>query len=254
MVLVVTLSELNKRERAVRKSLADIEKDFKVKKISRDDYSRMKKEKQDELKRIDLDRKNVMTKLPPMPPPPKPGGSDSNPYKTSSAQAKTGVDFKKLEKDLLFTQSEMSKLFAEVVKNRERIKKTENDINNLNTTKDKTSSVDPKAIEEKLSAEVERMSKSFMEKDSKSSQELERMAGDMGSLKRDIEEMKSAAKVLNNLDVAGIRRDIEALKSKAQWLEKEMKNIDMEPLYDLIKEIENKISSGRIVTAPVIIE
>lgn len=257
VILVITLSDLNKRERVVRKSLVDIEKNFKSNKISKIDYAKMKKQKQDELKKIDLERKDVITMLPPMPPPPRPVKSSvtSKPaVKTISATTEGGVELKKLEKDVLFTQSEMSKLFAEVVKNRERIKKIEHDMSNLSSMGQKGPPVDTKAIEDRFSKEIERINNSLMDKDSKGREEIDKMAGDVRTVKRDIEEIRKMTQVFNTLDVAGIRRDIESLKSKTQWLEDEMKNFDIEPLYELMKELENKMSSGRIATAPVIIE
>lgn len=257
VILVVTLSDLNKRERVVRKSLVDIEKNFKSNKISKIDYAKMKKQKQDELKKINLERKDVITELPPMPPPPRPVKSyvTSKPaVKTISATTESGVELKKLEKDVLFTQSEMSKLFAEVVKNRGRIKKIEHDISNLSSMSQKGPPVDTKAIEDRFSKEIERINNSLMDKDRKGREETDKMAGDVRVVKRDIEDIRKTTQVFNTLDVAGIRRDIESLKSKTQWLEDEMRNFDIEPLYELIKELEDKISSGSIGTAPVIIE
>jgi hypothetical protein len=253
---MVRISDLNRREREVRKSLSDLEKQLKEKSISGADYKRMKREKENELNGIESERKSVIEKLPPMPPPPKPSRPPSAavprplPRETDQVQ----IELKKHEKDLLFTQSEMSKLFAEVVKNREKIRRVEEMVRGIESEVSKSPQVDTGAIDRKFSSQLERIEAAMKNTVSKSREDVDRMAGDIRNLKRDVEEFRKTRDVMNTMDISGLRRDIESLKSKATWLEKQMENLDIEPLYELIKEIEGRVSSASRSQSPVIIE
>ncbi|MFC2143976.1 hypothetical protein ACFLQO_01270 [Candidatus Aenigmatarchaeota archaeon] len=261
---MVKISDLNKKERDVRKTLTDIENRFKNNRISKRDYNSIKRNKETELKKIELERKRVIAKLPPIPPPPRPsrsrlGSGPSTSRSVSSASMSYApasdnllVEVKKHEKDILFTQSEMSKLFSEVVKNRERIKSMESSSSKMGSVN--TGKIDVRGLEDKISNEIQTLNKSVMDNVSKSRQEVDRMGGEIRNLRRDIEEFKGLTSKLDNLDVAGLRRDIESLREKNKWLEQQINSLDMEPLYELIKEVEGRVASSSRYAAPVIIE
>ena len=262
---MVKISDLNKKERDVRKTLADIENRFKSNRISKRDYSSIKRNKETELKKIELERKKVIAKLPPIPPPPRPSrsrfGSGSGPTTSVSGSSTSAyapasnnllVEVKKHEKDILFTQSEMSKLFSEVVKNRERIKSMESSSSKMGSVN--TGKIDVRGLEDKISNEIQTINKSVMDNVSKSRQEVDRMGGEIRNLRRNIEEFKGLTSKLDNLDVAGLRRDIESLRERNKWLEQQINSLDMEPLYELIKEVEGRVASSSRYAAPVIIE
>lgn len=251
---MVSISDLNKRERAVSKSLSDLEKQMKRKKISNVDYNKMKGIKEAELKKIELERKNVIAKLPPMPLPPKPSRATVPKTAVSSDAKILQTELKKHEKDLLFTQSEMSKLFAEVVKNRERIRKIEDMVKNLSSAQAQSPKVDIKSIDQRISSQLDRMDVALRDSASKTKSELDRIAGDIVGVKREVDELKKVSTSFKTLDISGLRRDIESLKEKSKWLEQQVGNLDIEPLYELIKEIEDRVSSTARSTAPVIIE
>lgn len=253
---MVSISDLNKKEREVRKSLADIERKFKNSNISKADYDKVKRGKEGELKSIELERKTVIARLPAIPPPPTP--SKKSPSRTvPAASAGTGtaleLELKKHEKDLLFTQSEMSKMFAEVVKNRERVKKVEAMSRSMSSRPQKAK-VDTKAIDDRISSQFQGINSTMAENFRKSKEDLERMSGDVSSMKRDVNELKEMSDKMKGMDVSGLKREIESLKEKNRWLEQQINNLDIEPLYELIKEIENRVSSARTGGMPVIIE
>lgn len=254
---MVSISDLNKRERVVRKSLSDLERQMKKKKISTADYNKMKKVKEGELKKIELERKNIIAKLPPMPLPPKPSraAAPAKPPAVSSDAKRVQTELKKHEKDLLFTQSEMSKLFAEVVKNRERIRKIEDMVKSLSSAQTQTPKVDIKSIDQRFSGQIDRMNVALKDSATKTKTELDRVSGDIRGVKREIDELKKVGTSFKTLDISGLRRDIESLKEKSKWLEQQVGNLDIEPLYELIKEIEDRVStSSRVAPGPVIIE
>ncbi len=259
---MVKISDLNKKERDVRKTLADIENRFRNNRISKKDYSSIKRNKEADLKKIELERKRVIAKLPPIPPPPRPsrprlGSGPGTPRSSPSASYAPASDnllmeVKKHEKDILFTQSEMSKLFSEVVKNRERIKSMESSSSKMGSIN--TGKIDVRGLEDKISNEIQTINKGVMDNVSKSRHEIDRMGGDIRNLRRDIEEFKGLTSKLDNLDVTGLRRDIESLRERNKWLEQQINSLDMEPLYELIKEVEGRVAMSSRSAAPVIIE
>jgi hypothetical protein len=251
---MVNISDLNKKEREIRKSLADIEKKFKNNNISKVDYSKIKKGKEGELKSIELERKTVIARLPTIPPPPSP--SKKSPFRTStpaSGGTSLELELKKHEKDLLFTQSEMSKMFAEVVKNRERVKNVETMAKNISSRPQETK-IDVKTIDDRIKNQFQGINSTVTENSRKSREDIERMSDDVSNMKRDISELKEMSNKMKGMDVSGLKREIESLKERNRWLEQQINNLDIEPLYELIKEIENKVSSNRIGVSPVIIE
>jgi hypothetical protein len=252
---MVSISELNRRERDVRQSIGSLEKRFKENKISKADYDSMRGDKEKELKKIELERKSVISKLPPIPPPPKPSKTVlAKPAPTGPSEMETvQMELKKQGKDILFTQSEVSKLFGEVVRNRESIKGMESEIKEIGSARGQTAKVDMGPIERKVSSEIERMNAAVIENARKSKEELDRVLGDMRGLKNELGDLKKIRDFMEKMDLSGLRRDIESLKAKSGWMEKQMENLDLEPLYELIKEVEGRVSSSR-GTGPIIIE
>jgi len=195
----------------------------------------------------------ITAKLPPIPPPPKPSRVTAPKPETALGLKTFQIELKKQGKDLLFTQSEISKLFAEIIKNRERIKSMEGSLKELSSSKAQAAEMGMKSIDEKVSAQLEKMDAAVRDSITKSGEELDKVVGDLKNLKSEIEGLKKLTEVLNTMDISGIRRDIESLKTKSKWLEQQIENVDIEPLYELIKEIEGRVSYSR-TTSPVIIE
>jgi hypothetical protein len=250
VIAVANISDLNKREREAVKVLNDIEKKLRDKKISKIDYSKVKTEKNKELERIKLERESVVASLPSIPAPPKPPRSSA--LSSFSDDIKNlQVGLKKSEKDMLFTQSEMGKLFSEVVKNRERIKNMESALRGMGSKP--VAGIGVKMVDDRIAAQIERMKSAMGEGGTKSREEIDRMSGTINELRREVEELKKIKNAINASDLSGLRRDIESLKEKSEWIEKQVENVDIEPLYELVKELEDRMSSRR-VTSPVIIE
>ena len=244
---MVKISDLNKREREVRKSLNDLEKQLKDKKISNNDYTRLKKEREVELKKIGVDRKMIIDKLPPIPPPPKP---------TKGIKTDSDIDYikslmERQEKDINFTQDEVSKMFAEVVKNREKIKTLESMIKKSTLEKPPAPAVDAKELSSKVDAKVEMITNHMKTNLEKSREDLDRMMGDLRNMKMELDSLKKLNQKLENMDVSGLRRDVESLKQKDKSLEEQVAEMDMEPVYDILREMDRKIANNR---GPVIIE
>jgi chromosome segregation ATPase len=252
VILVVKISDLNKREREVRKSLNDLEKQLKGKNISKDDYSRLKKEKEGELKQIGVDRRTIIEKLPPIPPPPKPTRSViTSRNKTDITELRT--DLQKQEKDITFTQAEVSKIFAEVVRNREKIKVIEELAKKASSTaKTAVPGVDPGEIDNKISAKMDAVHNQVKISLEKSREDMDKMMGELKGLRTDLDGLKKTHSKLETMDVSGLRRDVESLKQKNAFLEQQITSIDMESIYDMIKEVERKVMSK--MAGPVIIE
>lgn len=248
---MVKISDLNRREREIRKSLNDLENQLKNKKIPKNEYDSQKKDKENELRKIGIDRKVIIERLPPIPPPPKPTRGVIT-AKTDSDISDLRIVLDKQEKDITFTQDEVSKIFSEVVKNREKIKSVEETVKRDVSSKPQTPTIDAKGIDSRISAKVDVITNQVKINLEKSRGDLDRVMGDIRSLKMDIDSLKKTHDSLGKMDVSGLRRDIESLKTKNKWLEQQISNIDIEPIYDMIKEVDRKVSSGG--SGPVIIE
>ncbi len=156
-------------------------------------------------------------------------------------------------KELQFTQKELQKLFDVALKNKERLMEMKLLKKEIDDLRKKIEGPDAKRIEEVVYSEFEKMNRVIEENAAKENNFMEQIKVEIDALRNEIEAIKKKETDIEKLDIPGLRRDIESLKEKSRWIEENIEKFDIQPLYEMIKDMENKLNVLKI-SSPLIID
>lgn len=162
-------------------------------------------------------------------------------------------DMKRLQREITLTQSEIGRFLHEIKRNREHIAELELLRSEVKELEKQLENSGLKDFQEEFHKQIEKIHNAIKESSGKTEEHIEKTEIEIKSLKKDLDAVKNLENVIENLDIKGIRTDLESLKSKAEWLESQLEKISSEPLYERIKELENRINLLK-ASSPVIIE
>jgi len=351
---MASLSDLNKREREIRKALDDLKRGLEKNLISRSDYEAAKADNERQLKKIEEERKRLIglpdlppappIPLPPAPEPPKRKSKEKKPERAAAPDSEmikravlsNAVPVKKIEKpkpeekppapsvpeppkkskekkkeepkpspepkkkttikkpkkkplpkpkkivnavkkaqktkhasplkslsdvenlkeqgrELHIARQELEKVFDVALQNKEKLTELKILKKEVEDLRKKIEGPDAKKIEEIVYSEFEKMNRIIEENSIKENNFMEQIKVEIDSLRNEIETIKKKENDIEKLDIAGLRRDIETLKEKTSWIEENIERFDIKPLYEMIKDVENKLNILKI-SSPLIID
>ncbi len=208
--------------------------------------------------------------IPPPPDPPKPQKSSRREKKKAPVvldikPPKMKVKRKEESEDVKSSrimESEIDKLFQEVLKNKEKISEIlalRKEVELLKKGMDSLKREVKKSredIEDMVRSETDGMEKNLekrIEAIPEIQNSIKEIRASINSLSGRMNDIEKRSEEIKGLDIPGLKRDVEALKEKSRWLEESVEAIDMKRIMDMMKEVENRIESLR-VSSPLVIE
>jgi hypothetical protein len=196
--------------------------------------------------------KVITVKPTPKPAEPLPSVDDSQ-TRISRALKRMGkeTDSETIKQVFEETQKEFLTFLVEVKKNRQRIQELENLFSEVNEIRKKFNAMDFKGMTDEIYRQFERMNGVVKENESKIEELVRRDESRIGSLEKKVDEV--AASMTKIPAVEEMKRDLEAIRQKVEWLEKIKQEVDIQPVMDMVKNLEEKLESLK-VKSPYIIE
>ncbi len=157
-----------------------------------------------------------------------------------------------LERSLKFIEKEVDKFAEEVLKNKEKIQELFSLQKRLSMLENRIYEIESKRFGE-MDKELKKLKEMIDETTKREREVNDKMAAELNLIKEDIKALKSLEENIKNIGLKEIRREVEILKEKAKWMEENIEKFDIQPLYKLIKDIENKVDLLKI-SSPMILE
>ncbi len=161
-------------------------------------------------------------------------------------------DIKDLQSDINRSEKAISGILKETGKLAEMAREAEEMRSSMNTLKTKIGNIDFQGLTKEIYNQFDKMNTSIRESDKKTNDLVEKMNVEMKTVGEKMDETAQAREHVENLDIANIRRDMEVLKQKSQYIEKHIERVDIKPVLDMIKEIENRVETLKASSAMII--
>jgi len=149
------------------------------------------------------------------------------------------------------TQKEFLTFLLEVKKNREKIQQIESLFSEVNDIRKKFTAMDFKGMTDEIYKQFERMNDLIKENETKIEESISNNETKIGALEKKMDEMTTSLSIIPAIDE--VKRDMEAVKQKIEWVEKNAKRVDVQPIMDMVSDVEKKLDSLKI-KSPYIIE
>ncbi len=101
--------------------------------------------------------------------------------------------------------------------------------------------------------EMEKIKASLKEMEYKKEHDIESLEIEINALNSKLGSMTTSVKGMEGAGAVGVLRDLEILKTKAEWLESTVQKFDLNPIYEKIQELEERLRSAGGYS-PVVIE
>jgi hypothetical protein len=144
---------------------------------------------------------------------------------------------------------DIASFLAEIRKNRERIARMEGRVSSFK----KQDSTTKSGLENDIHREFERIRDDVKQGTTENTETIKIIEAEMANIRERIGEIKMLGDGLKGLDMESLARDIEVLKQKTHWLEENIEKLDIQPLFERIREIEEDLRATR-GESPLIIE
>lgn len=151
--------------------------------------------------------------------------------------------------DMKKEKIDIASFLAEIKKNRGRITKMEERLDSFK----KDDSTGRKNMEDDIHREFEKVKNGVKQGITENAGTIKNMEAEMANLRERIEEIKLLGDALKGLDMRSIARDIEVLKQKTHWLGENIEKLNIQPLFERIREIEEEVKVTRD-RSPLVIE
>jgi predicted nucleic acid-binding Zn-ribbon protein len=112
--------------------------------------------------------------------------------------------------------------------------------------------IDFPGLTQEIYNQFENMNSNIKEFEKRTDDLAEKTNVELKTLKEKLDEAKQAKEHVDNLDISNIRRDMESLKQKSQYIEQHIEKVDIRPIVEMIKDVENKVSTLRASSALII--
>ena len=155
------------------------------------------------------------------------------------------MDANKLEKDI----DALTKESASVNKRLDGLESVLSDINELKKRLDK---IDFKALSKEIYSQFEKMNDAIDKQEKASSSSIEKFNVELKSLSEKIDEFNKAREHIERLDIPNMRRDMETISQKNKFIEEQLHTIDVQPLVDMVKGVEEKVRDLQTSSALII--
>lgn len=195
--------------------------------------------------------KAITVKEPPKSPEPLPSAEDSQTRISRALKRMSDMDTETIKKVFEETQKEFLTFLVEVKKNREKIQNLENLFSEVNDIRKRFNAMDFKGMTDEIYRQFERMNSVVKENESKIEELVSRDESRIGALEKRVGEVSASLTSIPAVDDA--KRELESLKQKVEWLEKSRQEVDVQPVMDMVKALEEKLESLK-VSSPYIIE
>ena len=161
-------------------------------------------------------------------------------------------DVGNLQSDVTRTETEMTRFLEEVRESVVKLRKMEEMIPEVGRLKKRLNEVDFSGLSQEIYSQFEKMNISIKESEEKTNEFMEKIRVEMKTVHEKASDATDSKEHVENLDVAGLRRDLEALKQKNQYIESHLERVDISPVVELIKEVENKVEAIKSTSALII--
>jgi len=147
-------------------------------------------------------------------------------------------ELEKEKKENIATQAQTSNFFRDVKKNKEKLEKLEQ--------------TDTRKIEKEIHRRLEKLGDKMNDLSGSEKDYKERIENEIRLMRKDSEQMRILKESIERMGVENITRELESLKQRIKHLEDGIGKININLLYEKIKEIEEMVSNFR--PAPYVIE
>jgi len=193
----------------------------------------------------------IVKETAPKPPEPLPSVEDSQTRISRAIKRMNDKDTETIRNVFEETQREFLTFLVEVKKNRQRIQELENLFSEVNDIRKKFNAMDFKGMTDEIYRQFERMNGVVKDNESKIEELVSRDESRIGALEKRVDEV--SASLTSIPAVEEVKREFESIKQKVEWLEKSRQEIDVQPVMDMVKELQEKLESLKI-RSPYIIE
>jgi chromosome segregation ATPase len=145
--------------------------------------------------------------------------------------------------------AQMARDISELKKQMEGYSETRAQVKSLKANVDK---IDFQELSQEIYAQFEKMKSSIKESEKKTDDVAERLNVELKTVKEQLNETKQAGEAMKDLDVSSMRRDVESLKQKSAYIEQHIERVDIRPVIEMIKDVENKVEGLRTSSALII--
>jgi uncharacterized protein YukE len=147
---------------------------------------------------------------------------------------------------------ECSQMAREINDIKQRLKNLDNMKSELKSLGTRTENIDFQGLTQEIYSQFEKMNKDIRDSERRTDDLVERFNVEIKTLKEKMGETKQAKEHVEGLDISNIRRDMESLKQKSQYIEQHLERVDVKPIVEMIKEVENKVNNLRASSALII--
>lgn len=144
---------------------------------------------------------------------------------------------------------DIASFLAEIRKNRERIAKMEGRLGSFK----KHDSTRRDGLEDDIHREFERIRDDVKKDTAENAEAIKIIEAEISNIRERIGEIKMIGDGMKGFDMESLARDIEVLKQRTHWLEENIEKLDIQPLFERIREIEEQLRTTR-GESPLIIE
>lgn len=154
--------------------------------------------------------------------------------------------------DVTRHEQELSQLMKDINNVREKIEKFGDMQAEVKAMRMRMDKIDFPGLTQEIYSQFESMNNSIKEFEKRTDDLAEKTNVELKTLKEKVDETKQAKEHVDNLDISNIRRDMESLKQKSQYIEQHIERVDIRPIVEMIKDVENKVSTLRASSALII--
>ena len=162
------------------------------------------------------------------------------------------TEIRNIQVDLTQKERELSKFINEIGEIRERVAAIEKIKTDVDDLKSRLIKIDFEGLSNEIYNQFERMNENIKQSDKKTDDAIEKLNVEIKTLKENMNEAMKTREHIEKLDIPNIRRDMEVLRQKSEYLQNQLERINIEPLVEMVSEVENKMSVLQASSALVI--
>ncbi len=147
---------------------------------------------------------------------------------------------------------ELSQISREIGDIKQHLKNLDDMKSELRSLGARTEKTDFQGLTQEIYSQFEKMNSSIRESEKRTDDLAESFNVEVKTLKEKMGEATQAKERVDGLDISNIRRDMESLKQKSQYIEQHLDKFDVEPIVEMIREVENKVNNLRASSALII--
>ena len=147
---------------------------------------------------------------------------------------------------------DIASFLAEIKKNRGMIEKVSERLDLLEEPGNKGGISDTSATDD-VRKELEKIKYDVRQNTTKNAEAIRNMESELANIMERTNEITSLGNATAGFDIKGMARDIEALKQRTIWLQENIEKLNMQPLLERIREIEEEMRMSRR-DPPLVIE